>query len=169
VACCSALKDAKNRGAFSVVKEGTNKESGEAVAIKFIEKKYIKKKHIEQLRREIEIMKKIDHPNVLSLMDIFETDKELTLVMELVSGGELFFKIVELGSFSERDAARIIYQVCEGVAYLHEQGIAHRDLKVNHTPARTVHIRACAQQLGLTVLFRSPRICSSTEKVRTWF
>jgi len=117
------------RGAFSVVREGTKKGSSEKVALKYIEKKFVKKKHIEQLRREIDIMKKVNHQNVLALKEIFESDSHLTLVMELVTGGELFYKIVERGSFTEKDARNVVRQVCAGVEYLHSQGIAHRDLK----------------------------------------
>ncbi|EGG21446.1 putative protein serine/threonine kinase [Cavenderia fasciculata] len=117
------------RGAFSVVREGTKKTNNEKVALKYIEKKFVKKKHIEQLRREIDIMKKVNHPNVLALKEIFESDTHLTLVMELVTGGELFYKIVERGSFTEKDARNVVRQVCAGVEYLHSQGIAHRDLK----------------------------------------
>ncbi len=56
-----------HRGAFSVVKQGTNRKTNERVALKFIEKKFVKKKHIEQLRREIDIMQKVCHTNVLAL------------------------------------------------------------------------------------------------------
>ncbi|KAM9965260.1 hypothetical protein ACTFIW_005072 [Dictyostelium discoideum] len=117
------------RGAFSVVREGTRKTTSDKVALKYIEKKFVKKKHIEQLRREIDIMKKVKHENVLSLKEIFESDSHLTLVMELVTGGELFYKIVERGSFTEKGARNVVRQVCAGVEYLHSQGIAHRDLK----------------------------------------
>jgi len=124
-----SVGDELGRGAFSVVKKGTKKLDGEVVALKFIEKKFVKKKHIEQLRREIDIMKKVDHQNVLGLKAIHENETHLTLVMELVDGGELFYKIVDRGSFTEKDARNVVQQVCKGVSYLHEQGIAHRDLK----------------------------------------
>jgi len=117
------------RGAFSVVRRGTKKGSSDKVALKFIEKKFVKKKHIEQLRREIDIMQKVDHKNVLALKGIHENDTHLTLVMELVDGGELFYKIVDRGSFTEKDARNVVRQVCRGVAYLHSMAIAHRDLK----------------------------------------
>ena len=74
-------------------------------------------------------MKKVNHTNVLALKAIFENDSHLTLVMELVTGGELFYKIVDRGSFTEKDARNVVKQVCRGVAYLHSAGIAHRDLK----------------------------------------
>jgi len=74
-------------------------------------------------------MKKVSHDNVLSLIEIYENDNQLALVMELVTGGELFFKIVERGSYSERDASNIVRQIVSGVKYLHSLGIAHRDIK----------------------------------------
>jgi len=81
------------------------------------------------LSREIDIMKRLDHPNVLKLKEVFETKQEIALVMELINGGELFYKIVEKGNYSEQDAASIVKQTVEGVCYLHKHGIAHRDLK----------------------------------------
>jgi len=117
------------RGAFSVVKKGTHKKTSEDVAIKFIEKKFVDKQDLMLLAREIDIMKKVDHANVLKLKEVFETDDTIALVMELVTGGELFYKIVEKGNYSEKDAANIVAQMINGVDYLHDQGIAHRDLK----------------------------------------
>jgi len=117
------------RGTFSIVKEGTSKKTGEKVALKFIDKKYVDKEDLLLLTREIDIMKKVNHENVLSLKEIYETENQLSLVMELVTGGELFFKIVERGSYSEKDASNIVRQIVQGVKYLHSLGIAHRDLK----------------------------------------
>jgi len=117
------------RGGFSIVKEGIDRSNGEKVAIKFIEKKYVDQEELKLLGREIDIMKKVQHRNVLRLIEIYETDNHLSLVMELVNGGELFYKIVDKGSYSEREARDIIRQLVEGVDYLHSKGIAHRDLK----------------------------------------
>jgi len=117
------------RGGFSVVKEGVDRATGEKIAIKFIEKKFVDQEELKLLGREIDIMKKVQHRNVLRLIEIYETDSALSLVMELVNGGELFYKIVDKGSYSEREARDIIRQLVEGVDYLHGKGIAHRDLK----------------------------------------
>lgn len=117
------------RGGFAVVYAGKSKKTNEAVAIKVIEKNCIDVSELQSLVREIDIMKKVNHPNVLKLIDIFETDTRVTLVTELVTGGELFYKIVERGSYSEADAADIVRQLVTGVEYLHGMGIAHRDLK----------------------------------------
>lgn len=117
------------RGGFSVVKEGKDRQTGERVAIKFIEKRYVDQEELKLLGREIDIMKKVQHRNVLRLFEIYETENHLSLVMELVNGGELFYKIVDKGSYSEGEARDIIRQLVEGVDYLHNKGIAHRDLK----------------------------------------
>jgi calcium/calmodulin-dependent protein kinase I len=123
------VEDEIGRGAFSIVKSAKNKKTGKLWAIKFIEKKLVDKQDLGLLRREIDIMKKLDHPNVLKLQEVFENDEQIALVMELVTGGELFYKIVDKGNYSENDAANIVTQICKGVAYLHSEGIAHRDLK----------------------------------------
>jgi len=117
------------RGTFSVVYEATHKETGVKYALKFIDKKYVDKEVLVLLSREIEIMKRVSHPNVLCLKEMFETPNQISLVLELVAGGELFFKIVERGSYSEKDASSIVRQIAEGVMYLHARNICHRDLK----------------------------------------
>jgi len=117
------------RGGFSIVREGKNKTTGEKVAVKFIEKKFVDQEELKLLQREIDIMARVQHRNVLRLFEIFDTDHKLSLVMELVNGGELFYKIVDKGSYSEVEARDIVRQLVEGVDYLHNQGIAHRDLK----------------------------------------
>jgi len=117
------------RGGFAVVYAGKSKKTDQAVAIKMIEKNCVDVSELQSLVREIDIMKKVDHPNVLKLIDIFESETRVTLVTELVTGGELFYKIVERGSYSEADAAGIVKQLVTGVEYLHSKGIAHRDLK----------------------------------------
>jgi len=115
------------KGAFSVVKEGVNKATGKKVAIKSIRTKFIKTK---LLMREIDIMKKVgNHPAILKLYEVFESKNYLYLVLELVTGGELFDQIVARGEYSEQDASNIVRQIISAVAHLHANGIAHRDLK----------------------------------------
>ncbi|XP_072924372.1 calcium/calmodulin-dependent protein kinase type IV isoform X2 [Hemitrygon akajei] len=89
-------------------------------------KKTIDKKIV---RTEIGILLRLSHPNIIRLKEIFETPLEINLVLELVTGGELFDRIVERGYYSEKDAADVVRQILEAVAYLHQNGIVHRDLK----------------------------------------
>jgi calcium/calmodulin-dependent protein kinase I len=159
-------------GAFSKVKRATHKKTGEKLAVKIIEKKLVDEEDLIILSREIEIMKRLDHPNVLKLKEVFENKQEIALVMELINGGELFYKIVEKGSYSEVDASSIIRQTIEGVHYLHEQGIAHRDLKpenllCSEDPGFTPY-RIVIADFGLSKSFQSDNLetsCGTPEYV----
>lgn len=121
------IKGELGRGGMSIVREGIDKASGQRWAVKDIDKGIVD--DLAVLHREIDIMKRLAHKNVLQLREVFETDTKICLVTELVSGGELFEKIVEIGSYTEPDAANIVRQVVDGVCYLHRNGVAHRDLK----------------------------------------
>jgi calcium/calmodulin-dependent protein kinase I len=123
------LGDEIGRGGFSVVVDAVKKKNSQRVAVKCIEKKMVEGEDIKLLIREVKIMKRLNHPHILKLFEVFEDEKSYYLVMELVEGKELFDKIVERGQYSEKDTARIINQIVSAVAYLHENDIAHRDLK----------------------------------------
>lgn len=110
-----------------MVYAATAKRTGEKFAVKCINKSIVNRgQNIKHLRREIGIMKNLDHPNVLKMVDVFEDDNAFYIVTELMQGKELFEKIVQRGCYSEKDAAIIFKQLVSGVAYLHGNGIAHR-------------------------------------------
>jgi len=117
------------KGAFSEVKKGVRKSNGVTYAIKCISKKLIDKKELQLLEREIDIMKKLDHPNIIKLMEVIDTPQTLYLVLEFAEGGELFDSIVNKGQYTEPEAINIVKQILEAVQYIHTMGIAHRDLK----------------------------------------
>lgn len=71
----------------------------------------------------------MDHPNIIRLFEVFEDEKDLYLVMELCTGGELFDRIIKSGHFSERYAASIMKQILSAVSYCHSNDVMHRDLK----------------------------------------
>ncbi|XP_052011412.1 calcium/calmodulin-dependent protein kinase type IV isoform X1 [Apodemus sylvaticus] len=114
-----------SRGATSIVYRCKQKGTQKPYALKVL-KKTVDKKIV---RTEIGVLLRLSHPNIIKLKEIFETPTEISLVLELVTGGELFDRIVEKGYYSERDAADAVKQILEAVAYLHENGIVHRDLK----------------------------------------
>ena len=102
-------------------------KAGADVAIKIIDK--AKVEDMQDIQREIEIMNMVDHPNVINLFEIFDEPKKMNLVLELVTGGELFDRIVAKGNYSEKDAATCMSQLCQALDYLHTKKIVHRDLK----------------------------------------
>jgi len=112
------------QGSFSVVYEGVDK-SGNHFAIKSINKRHIKK---DLLSREIQIMKKLNHENILKCKDVYESEEKIYLILELVKGGELYDYIVEK-EFNEDEARDVVLQLLSAIEYLHGNGIAHRDLK----------------------------------------
>uniref|UniRef100_A0A3P8WCC1 Calcium/calmodulin-dependent protein kinase 1Db n=1 Tax=Cynoglossus semilaevis TaxID=244447 RepID=A0A3P8WCC1_CYNSE len=122
------FKEVLGTGAFSEVVMAREKSTGKMVAIKCIPKKALKGKETS-IENEIAVLRKIKHENIVALEDIYESSNHLYLIMQLVSGGELFDRIVEKGFYTEMDASRLIRQVLDAVNYLHSMGIVHRDLK----------------------------------------
>lgn len=123
------LKDLLGTGAFSQVRLAEVKDDpSHVVAIKIIDKKALKGKE-DSLENEIKVLRRLRHPNIVQLLDTYEDIERVYLVIELVTGGELFDRIVEKGSYTEKDAADLIRQVLEAVDYMHDQGVVHRDLK----------------------------------------
>jgi len=118
------------RGAFAVVRYATHKKSKRKYAVKIIDKKNLGESHAVSLKREIEIMQQVAHPNIIKLRQVFENEKKYVyLVMELVTGGELFDRIVDKSQYGEKDAALLTKKMVDALKYLHERKIAHRDLK----------------------------------------
>ncbi|VDD90758.1 unnamed protein product [Enterobius vermicularis] len=103
-------------------------ENGKQVAVKCIEKKALKGKE-EALENEIRVLRRLQHPNIIQLYGTYDEKDYVYLVMELVTGGELFDRIVAKGSFTEQDASNLMKQVLEAVAFMHQNGVVHRDLK----------------------------------------
>ncbi|CAH1731377.1 unnamed protein product [Aphis gossypii] len=123
------VKDLLGTGAFSEVRLAVSKERpNEMYAVKIIDKKALKGKE-DSLDNEIKVLRRLTHPNIVQLLETFEDKSKVYLIMELVTGGELFDRIVQKGSYTEKDAAHLIRQVLGAVDYMHEQGVVHRDLK----------------------------------------
>jgi len=118
------------QGYFAVVKVGKDLKTGEEVAVKFVKKSLVERE--ETLANEIDILGSIQHANVVGLRAIFDTEETLFIVMELMKGGELYEEIVRRKSFTEKDASHIMKQLISALAYLHERGIVHRDLKLEN-------------------------------------
>ncbi|KAM9328137.1 calcium/calmodulin-dependent protein kinase type 1D isoform 1-T1 [Pholidichthys leucotaenia] len=122
------FREVLGTGAFSEVVLAQEKLTGRMFAVKCIPKKALKGKE-SSIENEIAVLRRIKHENIVALEDIYESPDHLYLIMQLVSGGELFDRIVEKGFYTEKDASTLIRQVLDAVNYLHKMGIVHRDLK----------------------------------------
>ncbi len=96
------------QGAFGEVRKCINRKTKVIRAVKLIRKESMSKDEEQSFKYEISILKKLDHPNILKLYEVFEDEKRYYLVTELCKGGELFDEIINKVQFSEREAATII-------------------------------------------------------------
>jgi serine/threonine protein kinase len=119
------------KGGFSEVKLATEKKTGKNWAAKIISKKAANKsgEAIEGIWNEIFILKSVEHKNIVELHEVYEDNQNYYIILENISGGELFDRIIALTTYSEKDASNVIRQILEGLQHLHERNIAHRDLK----------------------------------------
>ncbi|KAF4963806.1 hypothetical protein FSARC_8166 [Fusarium sarcochroum] len=125
------LVDKMGDGAFSNVYRArdTTGEQGE-VAIKVVRKYEMNSMQRSNILKEVQIMRQLDHPNIIKLVEFSESRQYYYIVLELAPGGELFHQIVRLTYFSEELSRHVIVQVAQALEYLHEEkGVVHRDIK----------------------------------------
>lgn len=111
------------------MKRGYNKKTGEKYAIKIMKKQEMSEEDAMGLQNEIEILMHIDHPNIVKLSEVFEDKDHYYLVMELMTGGELFDTLVTRQQFTEREVSDIIRPIIDAINYCHQLSIIHRDIK----------------------------------------
>ncbi len=122
------------QGMNGAVYEISHKITGDRFAGKSVSKISMNNRALRDLRNEISLLKGLDHPHIVKLYEVFEDAKSIWLVLELCSGGELFDSLAdcESGAYTEREAATKFHQMLSAVAYLHEHGVVHRDLKLEN-------------------------------------
>ncbi|XP_046383009.1 serine/threonine-protein kinase BRSK2 isoform X2 [Ischnura elegans] len=123
------LEKTLGKGQTGLVKLGVHCVLGKKVAIKIINREKLSESVLMKVEREIAIMKLIDHPHVLGLSDVYENKKYLYLVLEHVSGGELFDYLVKKGRLTPKEARRFFRQIISALDFCHSHSICHRDLK----------------------------------------
>ncbi|ETO17436.1 Protein kinase domain containing protein [Reticulomyxa filosa] len=116
-------------GSFARVRKITRKHDRKPFALKVIKKAGKSKEDLDALQKEIEILRKLNHKNVVRLTDWVETKKRIHMVVEFCNGGDVFERILKKKTFSEWEASHVVQQVAEGLDHIHSKGIVHRDLK----------------------------------------
>ena len=118
------------KGTFSTVKLAIDRETGEKIAIKILEKNKIKsKRDFKRIERELNMVRNINHPNIAKVYDIKEDEDKYYIMMEYCENGELFNLILAKRRLNEEESAYFYYQIINGLEYIHINNIIHRDLK----------------------------------------
>ncbi|CAM9097325.1 unnamed protein product, partial [Hapterophycus canaliculatus] len=116
------------RGSVGMISKVRHRQTGVEYALKTIQLEKISSRLAKEMRNEIEILKRLDHPNIIRAIETFESDKEVYLIMKLCMGGDLHSR----APYSEKAAADIITKLLSATWYMHQQGIVHRDLKLEN-------------------------------------
>jgi len=117
-------------GAFGTVKLAKKKNSETLYAIKSISKQSILRSQMgAQVKKEITILKDLDHPNIVQIFEVLMSTEYLYIVMDFVSGGELYSKITRTGKLPDKECRRYVRQLCSALNYCHARNVCHRDIK----------------------------------------
>ena len=126
LSCYRVSSSVLGSGKYGYVRECKD-VSGRMYAIKTIDKS--RAPRLDHIKREVELLRVVDHPNILKMYEFFEDEKRYYIVTDICKGGELFDEIVARGKFTERDTAMLMKQVLSCINYCHTNNIVHRDLK----------------------------------------
>ncbi|XP_058793447.1 serine/arginine repetitive matrix protein 2 isoform X2 [Phymastichus coffea] len=149
------------QGTYGKVQLGINKETGQEVAIKTIKKCKIETEaDLIRIRREIQIMSSVQHPNIIHIYEVFENREKMVLVMEYAAGGELYDYLSERKVLTEEEARRIFRQIATAVFYCHKHKICHRDLKLENI-LLDQNRNAKIADFGLSNVFDERRLLST--------
>lgn len=119
-------------GAFARVVMGLDRTTLQQYAVKVIEKQSDDAQGLEFIWRELNVMKAVNHPNIVRTYDIFDTRSRLYIVLEYMPGGTLADLLKHTGRFTEAQARPVLRDILRGVAYLHSKSVVHRDLKLKN-------------------------------------
>lgn len=126
------LRDVIGLGSTSVCHKCIRKNDHKELACKVIDKRQVEAKFsglLDQFYVEIKVLQMLEHPNIIKLVDAFDSDDRIYMVMETMEGGELFDYVVEKGTLSEEEASVLVRKITSAVAHMHNRDIIHRDLK----------------------------------------
>lgn len=151
-------------GSTSVCHRCIERTTAKSYACKIIDKRQVARQFdgmIEQFQREIQALRSLDHPNIISLYDVYTTKDKIYIVMELMAGGELFDYVVQKGTLTEAEASTIVRMVTSALVYMHGENIIHRDLKpenlmLTHRPNAACEIEVKIIDFGLSKFMHEP-------------
>ena len=137
----SAYTEIKQFGIFTVKKKkdsplmSTSSEHQREYALKSIQLGRVSAEFLDEMRNEIDILRTLDHPNIVKAYEVFETKRQIHIVMDLCAGGDLYTR----GPYSEKQSAAIVGKILSGVAYMHSKNVCHRDLKFENIMWESKH------------------------------
>eukprot|EP00986_Skeletonema_menzelii_P013060 scaffold7400_cov122-Skeletonema_menzelii.AAC.9 len=108
--------------------ESAISDHSELYALKSIQLRLVQKEYLDELRNEISVLRSLDHPNIVKAYEVYETKQNIYVVMEYCSGGDLYSRV----PYVESQAANIISQLCSAIGHMHDNGIIHRDIKMEN-------------------------------------
>ena len=154
--CDFILKDKLGEGTFGIVRLGINKQTNEKVAIKIMDKlKILQYEDKTRVEREIKILKCLRHPNIVHLYNVIQSDKSIYLIMEYISGKELFDYITTKKKLDEIEACKFYQQIISGIEYMNKLKIVHRDIKPENLLLDDKNINLKIVDFGLSNIYNN--------------